>query len=286
MVSCCFKSKISIWDLEIKKQCNEFLATDGPVKVFKNEILALTNNSEIVLLNLTNGKIFSKLISNNSRKPVVFEKINDDYVAVAYADFKIRIWNIKQGNLTHTLSNHSNYINVLQFKLTDILISGGKDNYIVVWNITSGKIIYRILLAHSKAVKAFSLIGNDLFASSSDDSTIKFWNLTNGSLLSSYSLSSAITSMKVLANGIFVTGSYDNIIRLWKLNNFTLIKSITGHLQDIYYFSELQDGKLLTASIDNTTRIWNLTSLKWTILTDYKFDSVPFVDVFHLDGKS
>jgi WD40 repeat protein len=73
-------------------------------------------------------------------------------IASGYADGIIRLWDSERGIFHTNLNEHSKAVTVLRYnKLGSKLASGGKENYIVVWDVPTGTCQYH-LVGHSDQV--------------------------------------------------------------------------------------------------------------------------------------
>ncbi|KAA6362659.1 MAG: hypothetical protein EZS28_041814, partial [Streblomastix strix] len=76
---------------------------------------------------------------------------------------------------------------------TQILISGGNDGYIRLWD-TNGEQILKILAHGKRVTQILSPIGSDIFFSCSDE-ILKVWNCISGQCTSQIQFDSSITTM-------------------------------------------------------------------------------------------
>lgn len=67
--------------------------------------------------------------------------------------------------------------------LVDVLVSGGQDKVIHVWNMETGELL-RELKGHESSVECLSFDGSsELLASGSADFTVRVWNVETGDCL-------------------------------------------------------------------------------------------------------
>ncbi|OUL18312.1 hypothetical protein BV372_34300 [Nostoc sp. T09] len=100
-------------------------------------------------------------------------------LAIGIRDNAIKLWNINDGQLIHTLTGHKAEVKTVGFSLDGKLIaSGSRDGTVKLWNATTGKKI-STFTAHKLQVwsVAFNPDGKTL-ASAGQDGTIKIWRVS------------------------------------------------------------------------------------------------------------
>jgi WD40 repeat protein len=111
-------------------------------------------------------------------------------LASGSGDQTVRVWNLRTGELLHTLYGHHDWIygvayspNLIGASGATMLASCGADRTICVWEFPSGQLVRR-LHGHRNTIRsvAFSPDGT-LLASGSTDETIKLWDIQTGECL-------------------------------------------------------------------------------------------------------
>ncbi len=172
-----------------------------------------TNLSLLLFLPLNCGKI---------RKINVRE---DGEVFVVHGqDEKIRIFETQQFNEIVTLKGHELGANCSVFSKSDknILISGGKDGHLKIWDWSSEKLLEAIP-AHNFALYDLAILpfGNSLLSASRDKS-IKLWDASTFHFQQKMELKQgghkhSVNSICPIDNERFATCSDDRKIILWKI---------------------------------------------------------------------
>lgn len=174
-----------------------------------------------------------------------------------------------------TLAGHTSYVNT-EIIAPDgkTLISGGADNTIRIWDITTGRLT-RTLSGHTSFVNALTLTpdGNTLISGSADR-TIKIWDLTTGKLTHTLlSHQGFVNALDVSPDGaVLASGSADHTVKIWDLATAKLIRTLTGHTGFVNSVVFSPDGKtLISGSADFTLKVWDIATgtLKQT-LTGHK----------------
>jgi WD40 repeat protein len=94
------------------------------------------------------------------------------FFATASRDTSVKLWNMNNGELVHSLEWHERPVLSVAFNPTGtLLVSGGADSTLKLWDVTSGKLL-ATLRGHRGAVHcvAFDPTGR-LIASGSSDAT-------------------------------------------------------------------------------------------------------------------
>ncbi|MBZ0189038.1 MAG: WD40 repeat domain-containing protein, partial [Candidatus Obscuribacterales bacterium] len=173
----------------------------------------------------------------------------------------------------------STSINVLVFSPDGmILASGGDNQYIKLWDVSSGRERHSLDKTNTSAL-AFTPDGKTLAGGTSDYS-IKFWDVASGRDLSTstpapfepgplrgYTVfrghSDTIWCLAFSPNGkLLASGSGDHLIRLWNVTSGKQLRTFTcsGTVESVAFSA---DGKTLASvDSDNHLSLWNLATGK------------------------
>ncbi|PWN87821.1 WD40 repeat-like protein [Acaromyces ingoldii] len=137
-----------------------------------------------------------------------------------------------------------------------IVVSGGCDRDVRVWDLTTGKCLH-VLRGHNSTVRCLRVLeGRPLAISGSRDSTVRVWNIETGQLV--HLLSGHLHSVRCLdvAGNKVVSASYDATCRIWDIDTGECLHVLRGHYHQIYAIAF--DGvHVATGSLDSTARVWN-----------------------------
>ncbi|XP_046328879.1 fizzy-related protein homolog [Haliotis cracherodii] len=147
------------------------------------------------------------------------------------------------------------------------LASGGNDNKLFVWNMTSVNPVqtYTEHLAAVKAI-AWSPHQHGLLASGGGtaDRCIRFWNTLTGQPLQCVDTGSQVCNLawSKHSNELVSTHGYSqNQILVWKYPSLVQIAKLTGHSYRVLYLAMSPDGEaIVTGAGDETLRFWNVFS--------------------------
>ncbi|GAB5591196.1 hypothetical protein Unana1_06096 [Umbelopsis nana] len=183
--------------------------------------------------------------------------------AVGGSDKKVRVYNVRQGTLSQTLSGSLQTLTSVDFNESEELLLGSSmDNSTRIWDLTSGRIRHTLTGHIGKVCSAEFTSDSNRVVSGSHDRTLKLWDLHKGYCTRTiFTFSSCNDVCLVDREGsTIVSGHLDNNVRLWDTRTGNGIKELTGlHTGQITSVSVSPDGsKLLTNSRDNTLHIIDL----------------------------
>ncbi|KAF8810501.1 WD40 repeat-like protein [Phlegmacium glaucopus] len=137
-----------------------------------------------------------------------------------------------------------------------LVVSGGCDKVVRVWDAESGHCIY-VLHGHTSTIRSLRVLHNRPIAvTSSRDSTLRVWDIQRGRCLRVLEgHHQSVRCLDVCGNRV-VSGSYDNTCRLWDVDTGECIFVLQGHLHQIYCVAF--DGvRIASGGLDTTVRVWD-----------------------------
>ncbi|KAI5120949.1 hypothetical protein M0805_001654 [Coniferiporia weirii] len=137
-----------------------------------------------------------------------------------------------------------------------LVVSGGCDKQLRVWDVKSGYCIY-VLEGHTSTIRCLRVLHNRPIAiSGSRDTTLRVWDVQRGKLLRTLTgHEESVRCLDVCGNQA-VSGSYDATCRLWNIDTGECLHVLRGHLHQIY--SVAYDGvNIASGGLDTTVRVWN-----------------------------
>ena len=111
-----------------------------------------------------------------------------------------------------------------------LLISGGLNNAVQVWNLQTGKLI-KVLSGHTNTVNQVTVSPDGRFiASASKDRTIKVWSLATGNLVQTLKgHTQEVNTVAFFPGSQFLaSGSSDTTLKLWRIKTGTVEKNLSG----------------------------------------------------------
>jgi COMPASS component SWD3 len=97
--------------------------------------------------------------------------IRDEHLVTASDDKLVKVWSIAEQKVVQTFSGHGGFVSCLAVNpRSDLILSGGYDNRIKMWDMRTGSKWVRSIEAHAEAVTAVDFHSNGTeFVSSSHD---------------------------------------------------------------------------------------------------------------------
>ena len=185
-------------------------------------------------------------------------------LAVGLAGGAIKLWDMRDGKLLHTLQGHDSWANSVVFTPDgNTLASGSSDRTVKLWDARSGKLL-RTFKGHSNTVLSVTFAPDgETLASGAWDDTIKLWDASSGELLRTLKgHTDSVRSVAFAPDGkTLASGSWDETIKLWHASSGELLRTLEGHTDAIRSVAFAPNGdKLASGSHDNTVKLWDASS--------------------------
>lgn len=163
------------------------------------------------------------------------------------------------------LRGHSLEVNAIAISPDEKkLISGGEDEKIKIWDLTTGKLLYDI--DNQSPVKALAITHDGKsFMSGDTDQKVKIWDLETQKLQNTLSEhKGTITSLAISANGkILASGSEDKTIKIWDLKTGKSQRNLKENKTEITSLMITPDNdSVISGSIDGELKKWSLSNGK------------------------
>ena len=166
------------------------------------------------------------------------------------------------------LVGHTGAVRSVAFdRAGELLLSGGHDNTVRLWNATSGEPL-KTLRGHGSRVESVALTADGSHAvSGSQDATVRVWDVAGyaeSHVLGSRTLaghSDAVLAARFAADGRVLTASRDRTAKLWDAAGEELARFAQGH-EFLATSAQFIDAgqRLITGAGDNTARVWSVGS--------------------------
>ncbi|KAH7349449.1 dehydrogenase E1 component-domain-containing protein [Plectosphaerella cucumerina] len=175
------------------------------------------------------------------------------YIIVALDNAKIHVFDA-QGNSLRTLQGHVMGVWAM-VPWEDILVSGGCDRDVRVWDLTTGACIHT-LRGHTSTVRCLKMSDENTAISGSRDTTLRVWDIRNGVCRHVLVGHGASVRCLEIKGDIVVSGSYDTTAKVWNINTGRCIQTLQGHFSQIYAIA-FDGNRVVTGSLDTNVRIWD-----------------------------
>ncbi|KAI0355424.1 WD40 repeat-like protein [Trametes cingulata] len=140
-----------------------------------------------------------------------------------------------------------------------LVVSGGCDKELRIWDVKSGYCIYT-LRGHTSTIRCLKVLhGRPLAVSGSRDRTVRVWDVQRGRLLRVLEgHTQSVRCLDVCGNRI-VSGSYDCTCRVWDVDTGACLHVLRGHFHQIYTVAF--DGvRIASGGLDTTVRVWDAST--------------------------
>ena len=175
------------------------------------------------IINLSVGVISVKVFSSGYRIICGLNSVSNN----------MRIYNYSTGSLLNTLYGHLNNVNSIDILNEHIIISGGGDQKVIIWDLLTYKIKYH-LTDHKESVNCVKRLSSNLVASGDSGGKIIIWNWLKGQRmyeLNGHTSELWLSSLDLFDSQTLISGSLDRTIKFWNIKNGTLIKTINVDIQ-------------------------------------------------------
>lgn len=194
---------------------------------------------------------------------------------------------LRAGRLLSTFDKHHDAINAVAITPDGkFAISGGRDNEIRLWSLTTQKCL-RVLQGHRNNVSCVAVTANrHIVFSGSWDTSVRLWASATGECLNVFDEhEDYVRTLAITPDARFlVSGSSDRTIRLWefptnhpqqgrkalrdvyktmKLASKRSLRVLKGHTTDVTAIAISADGQFaVSGGQDQTLRLWSLSTGK------------------------
>ncbi|XP_056246593.1 telomerase protein component 1 isoform X2 [Seriola aureovittata] len=221
-----------------------------------------------------NGRLKASGMFAMQRGAILALAQNSTYLASASDDFTIVLWLLSDLAVDTDLEphallrGHSGGVTCLAFSPDGgQLLSGGKDQALMVWDVNSSPAALSKSLPHSHRDWITGCVWTpDCVISSSNDGRLCLWDLQAGQCVREISWRSPLTSVCCLGQYV-MAGCAEGALHVWNWENNIEICHITAHRQRIHHCSLLtntnknievnpEEITVFTASDDSTVQLW------------------------------
>ena len=265
---------IQLWDLENDTPHStlffnrEFKAVVALV-FLGNTLISYDNSGRIIYWNINNGDILSALAKVDPNQAVTFSPTGK-YIAVTDIQHKIHIYDTSLSDKHIIFQDDKLENDIFALAVTtngEKLVSGGKDNFIRIWDIKERKLTTS-LNVHKSTITSVAISPDDkIFASGDANKEIILWDLANPKKLRTLkghkNTVNALTFSPEGASkysGCLASGSLDGTIRFWNPDTGEeLVTFATGHAKWIKAIAFSENGStLVSANMNGSVDVWSL----------------------------
>ncbi|WP_341530191.1 NB-ARC domain-containing protein [Nostoc sp. UHCC 0302] len=286
LASCSDDKTVRLWNLQ--GQCLRVLKghTQSVYSVHfapdEQTLASSSSDTTIRIWDVSNGKCLSILQGHTSGVRCVRYSPDGQLLASGCRDGSIQLWS---NYLSHDqypnshainssaklLHGHADFVWNIAFSPDGrLLVSGGRDGTLRLWNVQDGQSIY-VLEGHTHDVYGLAISAdNQLLISTGEDQTVRLWHLQSGRNLKTLrGYTGGVHSLSLSADGQLLASSGQNeTIQVWHLqpdgnlssyHPYETFSSPTSRISSFSNVSFSPDGQTLAINRhDESIALWNI----------------------------
>ncbi|RYP85291.1 hypothetical protein DL769_001022 [Monosporascus sp. CRB-8-3] len=200
----------------------------------------------------TGGRNTTRTITQDGRV-VTSLHLTPKYIVVALDNARIHIFD-RDGNALRTLQGHIMGVWAM-VPWDDILVSGGCDRDVRVWDMANGQCLHT-LRGHTSTVRCLKMSDANTAISGSRDTTLRVWDIRTGVCRNVLVGHQASVRCLEIKGDIVVSGSYDATAKIWSISEGRCLHTLSGHFSQIYAIA-FDGQRVVTGSLDTSVRVWD-----------------------------
>lgn len=200
----------------------------------------------------TGGRNTTRTITQDGRV-VTSLHLTSKYIVVALDNARIHIFD-RDGTALRTLQGHVMGVWAM-VPWEDILVSGGCDRDVRVWDMTNGACLHT-LRGHTSTVRCLKMSDENTAISGSRDTTLRVWDIRQGICRNVLVGHQASVRCLEIKGDIVVSGSYDATAKIWSISEGRCLHTLSGHFSQIYAIA-FDGERVVTGSLDTSVRVWD-----------------------------
>ncbi|PNH32162.1 hypothetical protein BJF96_g4571 [Verticillium dahliae] len=168
--------------------------------------------------------------------------LTSKYIIVALDNAKIHVFDA-QGNALRTLQGHVMGVWAM-VPWDDILVSGGCDRDVRVWDLTTGQ-IYAIAFDGKRVVTG------------SLDTNVRIWDPRTAECLAILQGHTSLVGQLQMRGDTLVTGGSDGSVRVWSLQRMCPIHRLAAHDNSVTSL-QFDEARVVSGGSDGRVKIWDV----------------------------
>lgn len=177
---------LKIFDIKEESEFLELAFDDKQFKIttlchpptYLNKILLGSQQGQMQLWNLRTSKLVYTFPGWDAAITVIEPAPAVDVVAVALANGKIILHNLKYDKTVVEFQHDWGVVTSLSFRLdgVPVMVTGSSDGHIVLWDLEEQRVLSQVESAHSAAIAGLQcLMSEPLMITNSSDNSLKLW---------------------------------------------------------------------------------------------------------------
>jgi len=218
------------------------------------KLLLIASGNKLELFDVFNDGIIQELEGHNSMISAVNFSPDNKFAASASYDSTIKLWNVFDGKLIHTLSAKNRVYSISWSSDSKYLASGDEKGQIKIWDVDTGK-LHNKISSHNRSLYSIAYSPNGRKLVSMDGKVIKIWESKNGKLLDSLECEGAYGKTVTFSpDGRWLASAGGEGIRIWDATTSQLQHCISKHSHEIRSVEYSPNGKWLASEIGDLWR--------------------------------
>eukprot|EP00300_Choanocystis_sp_HF-7_P001716 c11379_g2_i1.p2 GENE.c11379_g2_i1~~c11379_g2_i1.p2 ORF type:complete len:327 (+),score=68.64 c11379_g2_i1:37-981(+) len=223
------------------------------------------------LWDLNTGKTERRFVDHSKDVLSVAFSADNRQIVSGSRDKSIKLWNtLGQCKFTITEDGHQGWVSCVRFspnQATPIIVSGGWDKVVKVWNLTNCKLKTN-LTGHNGPVNTVTVSPDgSLCASGGKDGTAMLWDLNEGKHLYQLEAGDQINALCFSPNRYWLCAATNEGIKIWDLESKKPVDELKPELLSEHdklpaclSLAWSADGNTLFAGYtDNVIRVWQVS---------------------------
>jgi WD40 repeat protein/tRNA A-37 threonylcarbamoyl transferase component Bud32 len=252
-------------------------SADGTVKRWD-----FTKEDEPITIGAQSGKVESIVFSPDGRLIAVVSEPDAEE-----GQGEIKIWDAATGTLRVQCEGHAKGVNGVAFTPDGrTLITGGKDNAIILWDVATGERLYS-LEGHTRDVRGVAITRDaTTLVSASHDTSVRIWDFARRVEVARLPGESGLWCLALSPDGkLAATAGHDRAVRLWDVPGRKALEVLREHPNAVIRVAFSPDGTLLaSAGWDAQFVLWSVATRK-ALVSELAKEQSFWGLAFSRDGK-
>ncbi|KAG1703665.1 NACHT and WD repeat domain-containing protein 2 [Nymphon striatum] len=275
------KGMILVWDILLQKAVRTLKGITNPrdVQMIDEYHAVVLCNRELKVYNLDDGVLIRSIKGVMNQSMPYFGLHNHEHVvALSRNRMYVNMMNTQTGDLVTTFKvGEDRFLNsLIVSKNGKVCVCGDqtqKPSPLLVWDLTSRKLMYDLRIPHHEFLTKLAAITDDgnyvvCVSKEVDNSTpsnVVVYDLQSGTLFKKWKPDSNTCSIEISSNGnCVITALEDNTIVIWDLITGALRATLKGYTAPVTHILLSEQGTHFvtydSTNTDKTVRLWDSTT--------------------------